>query len=312
MLKYQVLIAAVLVFGCIRSADGQYNHDSYDAPYMGITAGSNVSINQVRAWLRSDNPHLVAWGAYFASRNNDDDAVEIMVELVEKWTPDRFSSDDHLAMSEILYALIKRNKPTPPEALSAVASTFPIQAVILASRLPIEDVTLLLENWYLAGKDVDLSKWNNDAIRQSFLARVAAMMLLKSPPPGFITSLRAELKQREHPSDLSKNQWFGHTQNQGTAKEGKCEDGVAPSQSQEWPPLFQYTLEENSPSSQDAPILVEEGDGDRITWRRAPAGVHLSGCYSPQVLNDDNLRRLVVEIPDEYNQQTSATPQTAH
>jgi hypothetical protein len=265
-----------------------------------FTVSSNVSPDQVRALLESSSPNRVAWGAYFASRNNDEGAVTLMVQRVERWTPTDASSYENMAMSEVLYSLIERDEVVPPEAISAVASTFPIQATILASRLPIEDATPLLQDWYETGKDVDVDLPRWDLPRwdpRPFLASFAAMMLVKAPPSGFVASLRVELKKRELLSETNKNPWYSIS-NQDSAKGGKCEDETAPTLSEEWPPLFQYALEENSPSSQDAAVLVEEDDGDRITWRREPAGVRLSGCYSPHALTIENLRRLLAEIPD--------------
>ncbi len=291
MSRLRTILIAILTLALVVAAHAQFPQ---------FTVSSDVSPDQVRALLESSNPNRVAWGAYFASRNNDEGAVTLMVQRVEQWTPTDASSYENMAMSEVLYSLIERDEAVPSEAISAVATTFPIQAMILASRLPIEDATPLLQNWYETGKDVDVDLPRWDLPRwdpRPFFARFAAMMLVKAPPSGFVASLRVELKKRELLSESNKNQWYA-IKNQDSAKRGKCEDGTAPTPSGEWPPLFQYALEENSPSSQDAAVLVEEDDGDRITWRRVPAGVRLSGCYSPHALTDENLRRLLAEIPD--------------
>jgi hypothetical protein len=65
---------------------------------------------------------------------------------------------------------------------------------------------------------------------------------------------------------------------------GVPEEGV------DWPPIYQYTIEENSPAFANAapvansPLLVEIG-GDRITWRRAQMELTLNYCYFPAPLS---------------------------
>lgn len=217
-----------------------------------------------------------------------------MSQLAERWTPPSspnwtYEQDE---MSEVLYALIEQNATVSAKALSAIAPSFPNQALILAARLPLSKVTPLLEKWYYAGENnkikdskKDLNDWN-----RSELARVSAMMLSKAPPPGFAASILA--RSEEHFYIFVTNEkgpWMG-----GGGGIGSCGDGGGGRPPDGWPPLFFYDIEENKPKTRD-PLLVAAG-GDRITWRTISISTGWGSCFGVHSLDDENRYHLLAAL----------------
>jgi len=258
-----------------------------------FTADSNPTAKEIRTLLKSSNPRLVAWGAYFASRNHNAEAGSLMIKITERWKPPALPSNRDAiyakdAMLEVLYALVERKDPVPPKALSAIATSFPSQALILASQLPTTEATPLLQKWYYADED----GFGSNSISPA-LALISAMMLTKAPPSGFAASILA--RSEEH---LIVYVTDAGGMGSGGGVSG-CGDSGAGSPPPGWPVLFLYELEENEPHTND-PLLVEAA-GDRITWHLSPITVGWGSCFEANRLNDDarhHLLAAMLGIPD--------------
>jgi hypothetical protein len=250
-----------------------------------ITVDTKVTRADIQTWLNSGDPRLVAWGAYFARVNADDQATPAMLNLAENWTPPESDRDEAgraeiNAMSDVLDTLIVRNKNVPPVALSAIASSFPNQSAILASRLPISEATPLLLTWY----DMRNSE------HPSPFPRIAAMLLSKAPPPGFAASVLAESEETLHVTVVSGNYGVGG----GLGSSGGCGDGGGGAPQTGWPPLFFYGIEENAPHSHN-PVLVRAG-GDTITYVRIDQHTGWGSCFYPHPLTASTRVHLVVQM----------------
>jgi hypothetical protein len=233
----------------------------------------------VLAWLGSGDPRLVAWGAYYAGQSKDPAAIAPMLELVTGWVEAENQSDPDGnlrvdAMTDVLDALIQRNVTVPTEGVSAIAGKFPVQAAILAARVPAAERLPLLQAWYDA---------RNDGPRY-LLARVAAMSLSKSPPPGFAASVLAETADRYSVQVVDGGEGWGG----GSA--GCCGAALV-RRAPDWPPIYYYGLRENAPNSA-APLLIEAG-GDRITYHR---DLEPNGCPGPRALDDLTRQHLLLEM----------------
>ena len=248
-----------------------------------ITTKTKATSSQIRGWLASDDPRLVAWGAYFARENADDSAIAPMQELVEQWKAPEDAADPEAlaqsdAMAEVLDALIQRGKTVSAEGLQVIAETFPTQAEILAARLPIDEATPLLENWY--GKRGDDKYFTH--------ARIAAMLLAKAPPPGFAATVLAEAEEQYFISvyDPGTGGGFG-----GSAS---CCGAALPRRKSDWPPLYQYRLRENG-TEPNEPLVVEAG-GDRVTYQCKEVGEGSGSCGGLRPLDNQTRHALLAEM----------------
>jgi hypothetical protein len=219
--------------------------------------------------------------------------------MVERWDPahrNPVPDEDHLlAMSEVLHALIQRKAEVPPSGLSTVASYFPDQAAILASRLRLEDATPLFQSWYESGENVDRNRSGREGPARLLLARVAAMMLSKVPPPSFVASLLVQSEERLTVSVPTQGFKAVNRPSGESTASGRCGEEVVDPPKSEWPPLWQYMLEENAPGGDDGVVVAEAG-GDTITYRRTPQNLRVGYCYSPRPLDSDNRHRLLAEM----------------
>ncbi|MGB6686258.1 MAG: hypothetical protein WBE76_00280 [Terracidiphilus sp.] len=246
-----------------------------------ITTETKATPDEIRQWLESGDPRLIAWGAYFAGQDKVNSALAPMLELVDDWqTPvnagDAAAHERQDAMAAVLDALILRNISVPPESLLAVGDSFPAQSAILASRLPIGEATPLLQNWY---------RERNEG-KQPRLARLAAMMLAKSPPPGFAASVLAETEDHVQVTVVDPGTGFG-------SGGGICYGlGGGIPHRPGWPFIYRYALEENSQQI-GHPLLIEAG-GDRITYDRTLEGGE--AFFQVRSLDDETRQHLLLEM----------------
>jgi hypothetical protein len=225
----------------------------------------------------------MAWGAYFAREHGDASADAAMLRIVDQWEapkdasePDALSQSD--AMEEVLDALIQRKIAVRADRLSEMADRFPEQAAILAGRLSIDEAKPLLEGWYERRHE----------LRHMTLARVAAMMLSKAPPTGFAASVLKEAAE----------QWSIFVYDPGTGGgsggSSSCCGVALPQSVRNWPPLFEYWLDDH-PDQANASLLVEAG-GDRITYERGIAGEGFGKCPSVRPLDNQARHALLAEM----------------
>jgi hypothetical protein len=245
-----------------------------------ITTQTQVSSSVILGWLDSGDPRLVAWGAYFSTLNGDPSGDATMVEILDRWAAagdqrDELSETQQDAFAAILDALIQHHRTVAPETLALLAAKFPAQAAILASRLPLDEAMPLLQNWY-AERKTD---------RQPALARIAAMMLSKAPPPGFAASVLAETSETVRISVVDPGVGVGGGGGGGYGLGGSI------FRRQGWPPVYGYLIEEHAQAT-GQPLVVEAG-GDRITYRRTPDAVSVA---SVRPLDDETRQHLLLEM----------------
>jgi hypothetical protein len=240
-----------------------------------VDVDTKASATDIQAWLDSEDPRLVAWGAYFAAKAADSVATEKMLQLVARWAaPPRndpwWARQKIRGMAAVLDCLIQGNVKVPLESVAAIAASFPLEAAFLASRYPIEEIKPLLLKWYEG----------RDRAEAALLARLAAMMLSQSPPPGFAASVVAEARESivlsatnvRRGEDLGS---VGHI----------CPGNLKRPAWNEWPPEYWYLAEENH--QREGSVLLVEAGGDRITYTRGPAdtGWGWSQCAFPEGLS---------------------------
>lgn len=227
------------------------------------------SVN-IQAWLKSKDPRLIAWGAYFARDNNDTAALDLAAQLVKasltQGGPDLLSPDGpHVeALSEILDALIQRRVLLSANLLGYVSRSHPIQTIILLSLLPPAEQTGNLMQWYRGARPAGYDH----------LDRVSAMLLSKSPPPGFAANILGDSEERLIVNIVPKSdRGVGIP---GGSVSGACIDFVTNPPPAKWPEVFSYHLTENDNVGID-PLLVESG-GSRINWQRSTLGHGFRTC----------------------------------
>jgi hypothetical protein len=186
---------------------------------------------------------------------------------------------ERAAMSALLDALIQRDITVPEDTIGYLKSSFPAQAAILASRLPIATATPLLMRWYGEGQSVNSYR----------LDRIAAMLLAKAPPPHFAATVLTASEEQLQIFVVAKGAGSGGT---GFGS-GACGDGVGGQIKPGWPEASFYLLEENNRSADS--LLIESG-GDRITWRRISSNRGWGSCFYIHPLNAETRHHLLAEM----------------
>jgi hypothetical protein len=285
MSRFSLTLVAILLFASSASSLAQDN--------------STVPIEPL---LLSHDPRLVALGAWQAGGRQDDNAIAIMQDMVERWDPsERHRSQDgsrYDAMTVILDTLIEKQQVVSPAGVTAIAHAFPEQALILAARLPLDDKESLLLSWYEGGKGVSRAHLDQEGSDRLLMARVAAMMLAKEQPQVIAASVLADSVEWLAVSVPNEGSDGLERCVVGCVAKAPCANEVAGLPKAGWPPLYKYTLEENKPLTDDTgplvrgPLLIEAG-GDRITYRRIEGEMYLNYCYYPAPLAAETRHRLL-------------------
>ncbi|MDP9039152.1 MAG: hypothetical protein M3O20_13825 [Acidobacteriota bacterium] len=254
---------------------------------------AEASSANIQAWLKSNNPRLIAWGAYFARENNDAAALALAAGLVRESLYQGGpcllcgSAPQNAALSQVLDALIQRRITLSAEMLRYVSHSHPVQALILLSMLPSAEQTKDLEEYYSSGQD------------SLGFSRASAMLLSKSPPRGFAASVLSGSEERLilHIALPVAGAKLGF--GSGLGARGGCGDYGPGTRDPGWPEQFYYLLHENDRTNAD-PLLVEAG-GDRITWERA-AGGRFHSCSEVGALSSENRHHLLAEMLGERDE----------
>ncbi len=246
-----------------------------------ITNDSAPSTDELHQWLDSGSPRLVAWAGYFARVNNDATILSEIPALLANWPEPPILSttvrgQSMFAQQSLLDAVIQRNTDVPLATITAFARDYPVQAAILVSRKPLTETSFQLDQWYRSGGD----PWQGRT-----LARIAAMMLAKSPPSSFVADVLSSAEERLTISVRLEAGGYGIGMGSG------CGDGAGIGIPNGWPPISTYTAEENNQNS-PGPILVQLGD-DRITYTHYSAFGGMGSCYYVQPLNAQTRHRLI-------------------
>lgn len=245
-------------------------------------------------WLHSTNPRLAAWGADFAYRNHDAKLVAEMPEILEHWTmPPRYGGDEtqaaqRRAILAMLDALIQENADVSVQAIEAVTSSFPAQAAILISRLPLSTSRNTLDDWTYGATGT----WSGGT-----LARIASMMIARDPTPsrvvwnqnqiGFVANVVDASEDNVHISIRADNSvGFGS----GT---GMCGDSLGHELTPGWPQVYTYDLNETNGRKVSEPVVVDL-DGDQIFFQRFKENEGRGSCGGGvEALNPSTRHRLL-------------------
>jgi hypothetical protein len=279
-----------------------------------ISIDSKVSPEQIKEWLQSSDSLRIAWGAYFASKSddalNDDLYLEIMSRRLALWIPPPYpprvnqNSEEssriaRQAISVILDGLIEKNQNVPASSLIPIRSDYPIQSLILAARLPVEQATPFLDDWYKRrAPPQEARQPSSDPV--VVFAGFAGMLLAKAPPPGFAASVLAESGERLS-IWVADGMWQQSSWRGGSAGRCKSEDEeITPSPWAEeeisrWPPPFGYQLLQNAASPYAGTLLVDAG-GERISYRRLSMLTRPSSCYGLEYFSEETRHHILAEM----------------
>jgi|GEM_PF-1418535 len=258
-----------------------------------ITPDMSVDSATLHQWLHSKDPRLIAWAATFASKNHDATIVAEMPEWLENW-PMPSTYDDatwptgqkrSLAARPVLAVLdtlIQDKAQVPISTINAITSSFPTQAAILISRLPLSESRDTLDFWMLWGDPISI--------------RLSAMLFAKDPSEsavlwgregelGFVAGIVADaevevritLASNSAPRPLSGSSACGDSEGRQVATG--------------WPQVYAYELVENAPNP-TGPLVVDVG-GDRMATIRYLENTGGGTCYYPQPLNAYTRHRLI-------------------
>ena len=250
--------------------------------------------------LGSNEPRLIALGAWEVIRRQDDSQTDRLIALAEHWDPAqrrRYDDDDgYDAMTVVLDALIQRNIHVSPAAVLAVEDAFPSQALILTERMNKEDAVPILLSLYQAGRSAHRATHDPNDDNRRITARIAAMILARDHPDEIAASILADsLEQLAVSVSDAESSAPDHCLVDCDAPP-PCQAETEDEPQTGWPPVFQYTLEENDPVMERKSGFLIYAGGDTITWRRVQAEVHQDFCYSPAPLTPVTRHRLLAEM----------------
>ena len=251
-----------LSFACLLMASAL----AVSAQQQVISPETPVNSAMLHQWLQSGDPRLIAWAADFAQRTHDPAALAEMAKLIERWTTPQFSGTNEAQSAQrraaiaVLDALIRENTEVSILAIIAIAETFPAQALILVSRMPLSQSRETLDGW----------TWRaTEGPAGLLLARVASMMLATEPEPSLVARVVAASEEHLQVSIISGD-------GGGIGGSSACGDSLGTSLSPGWPQVYRYELLENDPNTHASPVV--ELDGDRIDVLRIEENAGWGSC----------------------------------
>ena len=242
----------------------------------------------IQYWLVSNQPRMVAWGAWDAGLAKDSGAIPELLNLANAWQPSADAeassdgetsspqSDERDAMADVLDALLQMNVQVPANTLRSIAADFPNQTAIFLARMPDQE-----------SADVRMDFFHDSGWRLARLKYVSAALLALHPPPGFALDLMSGTVVRADvtvmlPGALA----FG----QGSA--GDCASELEPDRSG-WPQIANYRLSSKA----------QGGDGELVGGidpvyfsRELLPGLEAQTCGADVALTDERRRRLIAEM----------------
>ena len=250
--------------------------------------------------LRSDDPRLVALGAWETIRRQDDSQNDLLVDLAERWNsqhsseyPDR---DWYDAMTVVLDALVQRQVKVSPAAVEAVASTFPDQALILIARMDPGEAEPILLSWFQAGRGRSGAGREVGGWSRMLRARIAAMFLARDHPEEIAASVLEDSVEQLVVSVADLGSDGIDRCLLACRARPQCAEETEGELRTGWPYILQYSLEENDPDIRRKNGFLIYAGGDTITWRRVEARVDQDHCYAPKPLGPENRHRLLAEM----------------
>ena len=244
----------------------------------------------IKAWLRSGEPRLVAWGAHDVLAESDSDLIPDLLSVASQWqtlSPQTYSEGSKLprlspgqeqqrdAMAAVVDTLIQMNVSVPGETLRNLAHDFGNAVAVLLSRMPVDQGVPLAFDFYRAEE--------NHAYGLQY---VSAALLALHPPPGFAADLLA--KTNVHATV------FVIVPGSGAMGMGESSDcGPTSDDSQEgWPKTGQYIL---SREMSEGAMLIVAGSDPIYSVRRETS--HYAGDTCSDLALGPNQRvRLIADM----------------
>jgi hypothetical protein len=260
--------------------------------------GSGVSPTEknIREWLHSGEPRLVAWGARDALISRNPYLVVDLLYVASEWEP--FSSrrscdwacgevtpeekERRFTMTAVLDALIQMNVTVPADTLYNLAPDFENAVAILLARLPYDDSAALSMELYRFPPG-----------RADVLRDVSAALLAQHATPEFAEDLLANTTIQATIVVLLPGDGFG------SSSCGAYSPGPPAEVHEKWPKIGQYKLSKQN--SNGASLVV--GGIDPIYATREESNDYLGNEARGVVLGPEQRRRLIAQIlgvtPDE-------------
>ena len=233
--------------------------------------GAKPSAAQILFLLNSQDPRIEAWGATYARGSADDKVEEKLEALAEDW-PGSDATDlgqqRRDAMFAVLDAVLVHRGKLPADVLSALDPDFPVQAAMLAARLPTDINVALLQSWFESGTQSDTP---------TLEARVAGMLLAKDPPGGFAAQLliasEADVTLQVTAPQPGQNAWSPDSSYSFGCSHEKGENARAG-----WPAIFTYST---TSGGEEAAVIVEVA-GERMYAERHGLSAGSDSCGRKQ------------------------------
>jgi hypothetical protein len=272
----------------------------YSPAQTAVNGPKVPSPKTIDAWLRSDNPRLVAWGAHDALITGDRHFVSQLLTLASQWQPvstesenkrDKLVSpeqkDQREAMAGVVDALVQMNVPVPADTLRALAPDFGNAAAILLTRMPPDDAEPLALDFY-----------HSTSSHEYGLQFVSATLLAQRPPQGFAADLLKSITVRAE-INVTRPDSPGF----GGGSAGDCFRAEEIPR-KDWPATGQYML---SKQKDDGAVLVVNGV-DPIYATRDQSTIYLADTCRSVYFGPNERHDLIAEMldisPDSMSWQT--------
>jgi len=262
---------------------------------------STPSRDVVVQWLGSPDAQLRAWGAHFARESRAAaDYREPLLKALAQWTKssalpekERYTSargDSEDATALALDAVMQLEITPSLELVQHLVDDFPVQSAILLTRLPKEQQLTLAWRWYEASRpkhtDGDHAELCGCGVGNPS-QYVATVLLARAHPKGFAGKLLSDVEiaadvDVQRPDDLT-----GHGAGTGY---GCSLDGGPEFPRQKWPPIYGYSLMDESKDGYTA-LLAEP---NAVYYERKSGYHHNSDSYLR--LNAERRRSLLAEM----------------
>jgi hypothetical protein len=216
------------------------------------------SKTEVRQWLQSEDPRLIAWGAHAVIEKKLSDLLPDLERVLDRWEQTREQKPwdmDHLdAVSALLDAVIQMNGTLPAGAIKLAMDGgqygyLDAPLVVLLLRLPTEEAEPVWEKIIFTG-DI-----------RGGTQRVAADVLSRNPPPGFAAKLIGGLTEFGQVTVADS----GIRTGRGSSPWGGygCASGLKDART-DWPKIGVYALLD-IPTKSGSALLVDGADPIYVT-----------------------------------------------
>jgi hypothetical protein len=256
----------------------------------------------IQYWLVSNQPRMVAWGAWDAGLAKDSGAIPELLALANAWQPgasDQKYDGEYLparddrrdAMADVLDALLQMNVQIPANTLRSLAADFPNQTTIFLARMPDQE-----------SADARMDFFHDSGWRLARLKYVSAALLALHPPPGFALDLMSGTVVR---ADVTVMLPGTLAFSQGSA--GDCASELEADRSG-WPQVANYRL---SSTAHGGDVELVGGIDPVYFSRELLPGFEIQTCGADVTLTDERRRRLIAEMlgvkPEEIPWQVDPT-----